>query len=398
MAFESMTNDGDLTHWNTARLGAIAERVVRLTSGAELVTLLSNLSATERSELNLAGELSNTTIAPHVAGTTVLYRDGSILDVQTVADDIVYRVDAGCSLDAVVAHACEQGHFGIELLAGIPGTIGAAVVQNAAAYGQAIAEVFEYAEAYDLVEGARCVLDAERLAFRYRGTTLKVDGAFTPRFALTTVVVRLKGHPTSDVTYSELVAALERQRRDRDSSRERRQTVLEVRERKGLIVNGSTWIPSSGSYFVGPRVSKQQAMQVASEVRGSAFADSFLSWYRPDERDVRVPAALVLRAAGFVNGDRWGDVGLGRHHILALCNYGAATGLEIDALGAYLQSVVEQRLAITLTPEVRFLGDRPAANEVESVNLDQFTPGAGEPSWALSLGEPAAEPADEFDA
>ncbi len=180
------------------------------------------------------------------------------------------------------------------------------------------------------------------------------------------------------------------QRRSSISLLERRSTVLEVRERKGMVVGGDNWLKCAGSFFMSPIVDSVTAARIAQKIRGKDFADSFFSWYKPDVNHIRLPAALVMRAAGFLNGDQWGTVGLSPHHILALCSLGSASsGSEIYALSRMIQTHVFEQYNVSLEPEVRFLGKIKKIEVDEFVRTNQFKPGKGEPEWAKSLGLPS---------
>jgi UDP-N-acetylmuramate dehydrogenase len=96
----------------------------------------------ERPQPRIVGELSNTIVLPNIDEALVLYRDGCIIDLQAGSrSDFILHVQGSCNLDAVILEACRRGLSGMERLSGIPGTIGAAMVQNVAAYNQAIEDV-----------------------------------------------------------------------------------------------------------------------------------------------------------------------------------------------------------------------------------------------------------------
>lgn len=354
---------------------------------AELRVFLDDLPAPERQVVEVAGELTNTVVTEHVPGRIVLFRDGAQTDVTTTADgQVVFEVDASRALDDVVTDAVAQGLGGIELMSGVPGTIGGAVVQNAGAYGQAISDVFVRATAYRRSDGAIVTLDPADLQFAYRTSRLKAAPGFSPDLVLLRVVIGLHPTPPTAISYDDLARHHAERGRDDDDLQARRSSVLEVRATKGMVVGGDHWRPSVGSFFVGAAVSREVAIDIATRVRGEAFARRFLDWYRPDGSTPRLPAALVLRAAGFVNGDHWGRVGLSDRHILALCNRGGATGTDILAVSGLVRRQVAERLGIALEPEPKLLGDAGDI-DLDAYAADHpYTPGAGEPDWARATG------------
>lgn len=354
---------------------------------AELRAYFDELSPGQRRTVHVAGELTNTVVAEQVAGRLVLFRDGGLADVADLPDGRTrVEVDASRSLDAVVADAVARGLAGIELMSGVPGTIGGAVVQNAGAYGQAISDVFVEATAYRRSDGAVVRLTAADLQFAYRTSRLKSVPGFSPDLVLLRVTIALDRRPPAPIDYDDLARHHAEHARDGDDLDARRASVLEVRATKGMVVGGDHWRPSVGSFFVGAAVPRDVAVDIATRVRGEAFAQRFLDWYRPDGTTPRLPAALVLRAAGFLNGDHWGRVGLSDRHILAVCNRGGATGTDVLAVSGLVRRQVRQRLGIDLEPEPKVLG------EVGEIDLDAYaaahpyTPGDAEPEWARATG------------
>jgi UDP-N-acetylmuramate dehydrogenase len=334
----------------------------------------------------VAGELSNTVAGEIGDDPIVLFRDGRDLSATATADGVRITAAASCSLDHLVAFTCEAGVPGVELLAGIPGTLGGAVVQNAAAYGQCIGDAFESARAFDLESGREVILGRFDLRFGYRSSALNARGSYASRFVLLTVSLRLPRAAPRPIAYADLARHHRAAgRRDADIQA-RRRSVIEVRSRKGMVVDGPNWIPSAGSFFIGPEVGRREASRLARRVRGSEFAMSYLRWYRPDGANIRVPAALALRAAGFMNGDRWGPVGLSPHHILAICNLGGASAGEVIAVSEHLRREVKRVLGLDLRAEVKRLGRCIVPSWDELVSRWGHTPGSGEPRWALEMG------------
>ena len=337
----------------------------------------------------LAGELSNPVLAERVPRPLLLFRDGALLAIERRGDGVHVEVEGSCPLDALVAALCAEGIAGLELLSGIPGTVGAAVVQNVAAYGQQFSAALLSVEAWSFERSAPVMLAREDLGFAYRTSVLKGAPGFTPPAIVLRAALRLSGGEPEPIRYRDVSDHIAAARLDPSDVAARREAVLAVRQRKGMVVGGSNWVPSAGSFFLSPVVPRDTALAIARQVRGEGFADNFLTWYNPDSDFTRLPAALVLRAAGFMNGDRWGPVGLSPHHILALRTFPGATGSDVLALSRLLAASVRERFGVGLEPEVRLLGTlaRPAD---DLAARHPRLPGTAEPEWATSLGRPAA--------
>lgn len=378
----------DIAALNTLALSPSVADLTIVSAPDALERRLLAMSPADRLACEVAGELSNTVLGDTVERPLILYRDGAVCDLTRQGDDVRIVCDGSCSWDALVEATCKAGVAGVELLSGIPGTVGAGVVQNIAAYGQRISDAITGARALDRRTGRIVDLTPADFGFTYRTSALKRADTFTSDLVILEVTLTLKAGPPAPITYAELADHHRATGRDDADLMARRASVLEVRGRKGMVWKGPNWVPSAGSFFLSPVVSADQALRITEAVRGSDFADAFLSWYRPDEATTRLPAALALRAAGFMNGDRWGDVGLSPHHILALRTFPGATASDVQALAQVIIAQVRDRLGIDLHAEVRRLGvarDEPTFSWLDSNPLQ---PGAAEPEWAKALGRP----------
>jgi UDP-N-acetylmuramate dehydrogenase len=381
--------DADLGALNTFGLRSQCSDVRVSSDPDEVVRYLSSLAPDERARVNVSGELSNTVLGEVVEGTLLLFRDGQIYDISTTKDFVFVRVAGSCRFDSLVAELCQSGVAGIELLSGIPGTVGAAIVQNIAAYGQQISSRFLSARVYDIQSGTIRAIDPVGLNFSYRSSSLKTLDGYTPRMVVLDAVFQFPraGSP-DEIVYEDLRRHHTGCGRSPDDLFARRATVLEVRQRKGMVVDQHNWIPSAGSFFISPAVEKNTALHLATLVRGATFAESFFSWYKPDANMTRLPAALIMRAAGFLNGDRWGPVGLSPHHVIAICAYSGASGSDVMALASLVQARIRDRFGIILQPEVRLLGSLECRDLQLFQERHQLVPGISEPDWALGLGTP----------
>jgi UDP-N-acetylmuramate dehydrogenase len=381
--------DADLGALNTFGLQSRCSEVRVCSDPDELVRYLSTLAPDERAHVNVSGELSNTVLGEVVAGPLFLFRDGRICDISTTRDFVRVRVAGSCRFDSLVAELCQSGVAGIELLSGIPGTVGAGIVQNIAAYGQQLSNRVVTVRVYDIQSGTIRTLDPAALNFSYRSSSLKTADGYTPPMIILDAVLQFpRESPPDEIEYEDLRRRHTECGRSPDDLLARRATVLEVRQEKGMVVDQHNWVPSAGSFFISPVVPKNTALNLATLVRGARFAESFFSWYKPDANVTRFPAALLMRAAGFLNGDRWGPVGLSPHHVLAICAYPGASGSDVMALASLVQARIRDRFDITLQAEVRLLGSLSFRDLQLFLERHQFIPGTSEPGWALGLGTP----------
>lgn len=365
-------------------------RIIQISDPAILSDYLAGLGPDGRRSIAVAGELSNTVLAEHLDGPLLLFRGGGILKERPDRDFVTLRVAGSCPLDALAAHLCGRGVAGMELLSGIPGTVGAGIAQNVGAYGQQVSDHFVAARACDLETGDLVTLTPADFRFAYRSTALKAMPGFTPRYVLLDLDFALPRRPPAALKYGDLVRQHATMERDPTDLAALRQTVLEVRGRKGMVIGCANWVPCAGSFFMSPEVPGETAVAIAERVRGRDFAANLLDWYRPDAASSRVPAALVLRAAGLINGDRWGGLGLSPHHILAVCKLGPATGSDVAMVSRLIQARVRDTLGIELRPEVKFLGALREEPLDAFLARNPLVAGESEPEWARAFGVPGA--------
>lgn len=366
----------------TLGVGGRADVLVRTESAAELPAALE-VAAAEGGPVTLLGSGSNVVVSDQgLRGTTVLLRGGGIRDVRSERDgSTLVRIDGGMDWDAFVAWAVAHDLGGVELLSGIPGTVGAAPVQNIAAYGQSLDETLVGVVAVERTTGRVVSLGAAECGLAYRDSRFKGD--WLDRFAITEVTLRLAPSTRTGISYRDLELYFA-ERGDVTSLGDRREAVLAVRRAKSMVRDaGDPLSRSAGSFFISPRLPREDATVLVERVRGPGAAEKLFSWYAgPGTGEVKVPAALVLLAAGFSNGDRWGDVGLSPRHVLAIVNHGGATAQEISDVAAHIRATVAVETGVELECEPRFLGSfRPF--DADSFASVRYVAGStGTPSWA----------------
>lgn len=366
--------DFDFSAYNTMGLSSDLAHVSLISNPKTLLKALKTLP-----HAHVAGELSNTLVGPKVTQPIILFRDGDILSIEENGSNVLVRLEGSCALDKLTEILVGKDIAGFELLSGIPGTVGAGLVQNVGAYGAEISTYFHSARAWDLTRQEERILTAEDFDFKYRASQFK--GKEKGILVLEATFSIPLNNPASALTYADLEKQHKEHQRDMHNIAHIRQTVIDVRSTKGMVVNYEGWAPCVGSYFVSPAAEEAIAKRIAEKVRGKNFADQFLKWYRPDANQVRVPAALVLRAAGFLNGDTWQNVALSERHVLALTAKTGATGNDVASLAAYIKETAKQKLGITLNQEILHLGEFHIQASEEFLASHPYIQGASEPSW-----------------
>ena len=241
-------------------------------------------------------------------------------------------------------HAVGSGWLGVEALSGIPGSVGATPIQNVGAYGQEIAQSLASVRVWDRrLRGVRTFAAAD-CGFGYRTSRFKADPG---RHLVLEVSFQFRqGELGVPVTYAELAGSLGIEAGTRARMTDVRRAVLELRRRKGMVLDPAdhdTW--SAGSFFTNPVVAPTELPEGAP------------SWPQPDGR-VKTSAAWLIERAGFGKGYGEGEARLSTKHTLALTNRGSATTAELLTLAREIRDGVEQQFGIRLVNEPVLVGER----------------------------------------
>ena len=375
--WEQNTNLGQTS---TIGAGGGAPRFALIDNDKALIEAWASLPDHDRASLTPVGGMSNVVISDEGLPFAVvsLAANGLSFDGATVS------ADGGVAWDSLVEACTDRGIGGVELMSGIPGTVAGAPVQNIGAYGQALSDTLVSVDAFNKTTGEIEQLTAEDCRFAYRTSRFKTEGSW--------IVLRIRlqlnpSPPFPPITYMELAKELDLLAPSAPHDlRARREAVLKVRGRKGMLT-GPNMPKTAGSFFKSPFIGRSQATEVARRVIGpdeQAF-NKFLSSYgnQPDAEQVKVPAAQVLLASGFRNGDSWGSVGLSKRHIVAVENRGGATANDVSDVAAFIRSRTRAELDIDIEPEPIFLGQFPAADETAAARVAPLYRQAGShtPDW-----------------
>jgi UDP-N-acetylmuramate dehydrogenase len=249
------------------------------------------------------------------------------------------RVGAGENWHTLVKSCMNDGLHGLENLALIPGTVGAAPVQNIGAYGVELARFFKQLQAVNLATGDVETLDRDACQFAYRSSVFKRD-LHIPRLILE-VELSLSADWQPELSYAALRDALPAAD---PSPQQLFAAVCQIRRSK---LPDPQQLGNAGSFFKNPVIKSAQyhdLQRVYPEIPAHPEASG----------QVKIPAAWLLDQAGW-KGVRRGAVGVHERHALVLVNHGGGSGEAIYQLAMEMRDSVQQRFNITLEPEVRIL-------------------------------------------
>lgn len=256
------------------------------------------------------------------------------------------RVGGGLVWDTFVNRCIRHGWYGVENLSLIPGTVGAAAVQNIGAYGAEAGEFIEQVDCMNLWTGHRQVFTHDECRYGYRFSVFKTP-EMQGQWAVIHVIFRLSTsfHPRLD--YGGIRNELQRQGISEVSltAEQLRQTIINVRQSKlpDPKVTGN-----AGSFFKNPVVSREKFEQLAS-----CYPE--IPHYDVSPYEVKIPAAWLIEQSGW-KGRSQGRVAVHNRQPLVLVNLGGAQGEEVRQLAYDIVTDVESRFGIHLEPEVIFIG------------------------------------------
>ena len=334
--------------YTTLGLGGPARRFVRAGTEEDLIEAVRAADADGEPLLVLGGG-SNLVVADRGF-------DGTVVQVATAGvrrgpEPGLVTVAAGEDWDAVVAGTVAAGLAGLECLSGIPGRAGATPIQNVGAYGQEVADTITAVRTYDRVTGEIDIFPNDRCGFGYRTSVFKRDDA--RRHVVLSVTFRLAeqsaGRP---LRYAELASALGVAPGDQVASTEVRSAVIELRRRKGMVIDSTDPDTRSvGSFFVNP------VLDGAALAAVQAAAGTPVPHFDAGDGLVKVPAAWLIERAGFGKGYSLGDgARISAKHTLALVNSGSATTEGLLALARQIRDGVRDVFGVSLTPEPVLVG------------------------------------------
>jgi len=342
-----------LDRFNPFNLPSLAEQYLPLTSVEQLSDPLFKVAP----QLVLGGG-SNMVLLEKVKGLTVHVLLGGVEVLAAGAQGakevnksnvtgsyhlpaVHLRVGAGVDWNQLVRYTLDRGWYGLENLTLIPGTVGAAPVQNIGAYGAEVAERITAVHVWEYGVGAR-VLSPEDCAFGYRDSRFKHEPG---RFLITAVDLRLNGDHKLKTGYGAIQKELERLAVSNPSPNDVALAVTNIRRSK---LPDWFFLGNSGSFFKNPVVSKETYDRLKSE-----YDD--LPSYPIDEGHVKLPAGWLIDRAG-MKGARDGQVGTYVLQALVMVNHGGASGQDIINFSQKVQQTVRQQFGVELEREVQLIG------------------------------------------
>lgn len=333
--------NADLTPFNTLGIEAHARYFTSVTSVDELQNLLSDSRFDRLPRLVLGGG-SNILFVDDFPGLVMHIEIKGREVVREEGDELRVRIGAGENWHRFVRYCVEQGWGGIENLSLIPGSVGAAPIQNIGAYGVELEEVFHSLEAVEIGSGTRREFTHNECRFGYRDSIFKNE--LKGRFIVTHVLLNLSRNPKLNTSYGAIQSKLqEKDISDPDIS-DISEVVMEIRRNK---LPDPEDLGNAGSFFKNPIVSGETYEKIRKQYEQ-------VPAYPMDLGGVKIPAGWLIEKTGW-KGRKEGQAGTYRQQALVIVNHGGATGQQILELSRKIRSAVADQFGIELVPEVNII-------------------------------------------
>ncbi len=330
-----------LKPFNTFGIAVNANYFIEINDEIELISILKNDKYKALPKLIL-GRGSNVLFTSDYQGLVI---KNAILGIETIAEDddsVVLKVGAGEIWHQLVVYAVDKGYGGIENLSLIPGTVGAAPMQNIGAYGVEVKDVFESLEALNKETLKIETFRFEDCQFGYRQSIFK--NKLKDKYIITAVSLKLSKHPILNTSYGAIEEILASEGITSPTIKEVSQAVIKIRQSK---LPDPTEIGNAGSFFKNPTIG-------AIDYEGLKAEYPEIPGYEQPNNAVKVPAGWLIENCGW-KGKTLGEIGVHKNQALVLVNYGNGKGVDLKNLALDIQQSVSEKFGIELEMEVNVI-------------------------------------------
>ncbi len=330
-----------LKKYNTFGIDVNAKYFVECSDIEDLKNLLAT-PVIKNNPILILGGGSNVLFTKKFEGVVIKI---GILGIKTYMEDNLFyfvKCGAGVTWHEFVLYCTERNYGGVENLALIPGTMGAAPIQNIGAYGTEIKDYFYELKAIEIETGTIKIFKKEDCKFGYRDSIFKKD--LKNQYVVLEVTLKLEKNPKYNIQYGAIAKELEAQQLE-PSVKNIRETVIKIRKSK---LPDPKVIGNAGSFFKNPTVS-----QATLDVLLQKFPA--LIYFKVEDGFVKISAGWLIEYCGW-KGYKAENYGVYEKQALVIVNHGEALGEDIYQLSEKILQSVKEKFDITLEREVNVIG------------------------------------------
>lgn len=330
----------DLKNLNTFGVSAKAKLFVEVSDEAEIKELFADSKFKNNPKLFLGGG-SNILFTKDFDGIVILNKLKGIEILEDEPQHVLIKAAGGEVWHDLVEFAVERGYWGIENLSSIPGSVGAAPVQNIGAYGSELKESLYQVEGFDVETGEKRIFTNDMYVNGYRESIFKNE--LKGKYFISAVVLKLSKTPQKNLSYRSLSDYLEKNKIEIKGPKDISEAVREIRKEK---LPDPKVISNAGSFFKNVFIDENKLQELLKIYPSMPYFKS--------EAGIKLPSGWLIEESGW-KGKKVGSAGVYNKHALVLVNHGGATGLEIKNLAEQIIDSVYAKFGLKLVPEVNFI-------------------------------------------
>ena len=337
----------DLTKLNTFGISARAKFFVELNNGLDLPKLFTSPEFKNNQKIFLGGG-SNVLFTKDFDGMVILNRLRGIKILNENSKTITIRSMAGEIWHDLVLFAVNRGYWGIENLSFIPGTVGAAPMQNVGAYGAELKNVLLNVETYNTEDGEKMVFAKEDCELGYRDSIFK--NSLKGKYFISAVTLKLSKIGKPNISYKILQEYLEKNKIKVKNPKDISDAVTHIRKTK---LPDPKVIANAGSFFKNVFVDKKKLQGLLQKYPDMPYFEDAENGSKASVL-AKIPAGWLIEQCGW-KGKKIGNVGVHKKHALVLVNYGGGSGKEVKDLAEQITASVFSKFGLKLVPEVNLI-------------------------------------------
>jgi len=336
----TLQENASLKPFNTFGIEAKADFFVEINSLEDLKEIYEN-DTYKNYDILILGGGSNILLTQDFKGLVLKINIKGITST-SIEDDVFVTAGAGEIWHELVLHTLENNWFGLENLSLIPGTVGAAPMQNIGAYGVEITDVFQKLEAYHVETGQIHTFNKAQCDFGYRWSVFK--GELKNQYIILKVTFKLHKMGCIKSEYGAINNVLKLKGIENPTPKDISNAVIEIRSSK---LPNPKEIGNAGSFFKNPVIPTAQFIELQK-------LHPNIVGYIVSETETKVPAGWLIEQAGW-KGKTFGDIGVHKNQALVLVNYKNGKGEDIKSLAFQIKDDIFNKFGIEIEPEVNFI-------------------------------------------
>lgn len=341
---------------NTLKIDVTCDNFYRIDAANEIALVADILTSPNEKNVILGGG-ANILFVDDFHGNVFQYAAHEITKISEDADSVILSVDAGVDWPKLVEYTVERGWGGIENMALIPGSVGAAAIGNIAAYSQEFSGTCVGVRAYEFTTGKIVDVPLETCDFRYRESAFKHE--LKGKYMIVQVSMKLSKNPKIHTDYwskkhGSFAEELKKRGDGPYSVKDMYEIIVAMRTAKFPDMNQ---YGTAGSFFKNPFVSKEELKRLNELVPNVQYYPITGMHYIPNDGDpddyVKIASGEILDRGMGYKGKWEGNVGLYEQHALTLVTNGMASGKEVDSFATKVENDFYEFCGIRLEREVR---------------------------------------------